>query len=242
MREQAGAARRDAHGRDVHGEVQRLRAQLERVQGRSLDSPVLPAHPALAGLLPGGGLRPGAAYSLTPSATLLTALLAPVSQQGSWCGAVGVPDFGTEAAEHGGVELSRLVLVPDPGGRWLAVTAAIAEVLPVVAVRPPSRATDGEVARLSARLRDRGAVLLVQGPWPQAEAVLEVGAPQWQGLGQGHGYVTQREVTVTARSRRWPTPRRERMLLPGADGRPVALHPARAVRPQVEPVPMRAVG
>ena len=32
--------------------------------------------------------------------------------------------------------------------------------------------SDAEISRLAARLRDRGAVLLVQGPWPQAEAVL----------------------------------------------------------------------
>ena len=43
------------------GTVARLRAQLERVQGRRLDAPVLPVHPALAPLLPGGGLRPGSA-------------------------------------------------------------------------------------------------------------------------------------------------------------------------------------
>ena len=81
-----------------------------------------------------------------------------------------MPQLGAEAAEGLGVDLSRLVLIPDPGPRWLAVTATIAEVLPVVAVRPSGRASDAEVSRLAARLRDRGAVLLVQGPWPQAEA------------------------------------------------------------------------
>ncbi|HWI31582.1 MAG TPA: hypothetical protein VNT50_08815, partial [Microbacterium sp.] len=96
------------------GDVLRLRAQLERAQGRRLDVPVLPAHPALAALLPGGGLRPGAAYSVAPSASLLFALLGPPSRAGSWCGAVGMPQFGAEAAEAMGVDLERLVLIPDP--------------------------------------------------------------------------------------------------------------------------------
>lgn len=204
-------------------EVTRLRAQLERVQGRRLDTPVLPVAPALAPLLPGGGLRPGSAYSLPPSTSLLLALLAQPSQSGSWCGVVGMPRLGAEAAESLGVDLSRLVLIPEPGPRWLAVTATIAEVLPVVAVHPAGRAADAEIARLAARLRDRGAVLLVQGPWPQAEAVLEADNPSWAGVGCGHGYLTGRAVTVTSSSRRWPRPRQARVLLPdGAGGVSVA--------------------
>ncbi len=204
--------------RQVTGEVARLRAQLERVQGRRLDPTVLPVHPALASLLPGGGLRPGSAYSLPRSTSLLLALLAQPSQSGSWCAVVGMPRLGAEAAEGLGVDLSRLVLVPDPGPRWLTVTATIAEVIPVVAVRPTSRVADGEIARLAARLRDRGAVLLVQGPWPQAEAVLEVADPVWSGVERGHGYLAGREVTLTAASKRWPRSRRARVMLPDAAG------------------------
>src|SRR4051794_7427551 len=114
-------------------ELVRLRTQLERVQGRKLDAPVLPVHPALASLLPGGGLRPGAAYSLPRSASLLPALLSQPSQSGAGGGVVGMRQFGAEAAEGMGVDLSRLVLTPEPGSRWLAVTATVAEVLPVIA-------------------------------------------------------------------------------------------------------------
>lgn len=200
------------------GELHRLRTQLERAQAKRLSVPVLPADPALAGLLPGGGLRPGAAYSLGGSMSLLFALLAPPSRAGSWCGVVGMPALGVEAAERVGVELSRLVLIAEPGTRWLAVTATIAEVLPVVAVRPGSRARDADVARLAARLRDRGTVLLVQGPWAQAEAVIDVAEPHWSGLGDGHGCLSERELTVSVSSRRFPRPRRGRMLLPAQDG------------------------
>lgn len=201
--------------------VQRLRAQIERVQGRSIDEPVLPVHPALGSLLPGGGLRPGAAYALGPSMSLLFALMARPSREGSWCAAIGMPGWGAEAAEHAGVELSRLVLVPDPGQRWMAVIAAIAEAATVVAIRPP-RAADrpraADVSRLAARLRDRGAVLLVQGPWPQAEAVITLGEQRWRGVSEGDGILEERELTVTVSSPRWGAPRVARMLLPDAQG------------------------
>ncbi len=206
-------------------EVARLRAQVERVQGRRMDAPVLPVHPALSSLLPGGGLRPGSAYALPRSTSLLLALLARPSQDGSWCAVVGMPRLGAEAAEGLGVDLSRLVLIPDPGARWLAVTATVAEVMPVVAVRPAGRPPSAEIARLAARLRDRGAVLLVQGQWPQAEAVIDIAEPEWTGLGRGHGYLAGREVTLTASSRRWPRPRRTRLLLPDASGAVAAVAP-----------------
>jgi hypothetical protein len=199
-------------------EVSRLRAQLDRLQGRRLDAPVLPVASGLADLLPGGGLRPGGAYSLPRHTSVLLALLAEATRAGSWCGVVGVPQLGVEAAEAMGVDLSRLVLIPDPGPRWLAVTAAIADALPVVAVRPSGRAPDGEVSRLAARLRERGTVLLVQGPWAQTEAALEVDRLHWSGLERGHGYLAERTVTLVSSSRRWPVPRRARVVLPDASG------------------------
>ncbi len=225
---------------EVRGELHRLRAQVERVQGRRMDAPVLPVSDPLADLLPDGGLRSGSAYSLGRSAALLSALLARPSQEGTWCAVVGMPDIGVEAAESAGVDLSHLVLVPDPGPRWLAVAATLAEVVSVVAVRPTGRATDGDVSRLGARLRDRGAVLLVQGNWPQAEASLEVADPEWSGVGRGHGYLSAREVTIDVRSRRWPVPRRARMTLPAADGRVAAVRGAERSMPVL--TPLEAVG
>jgi hypothetical protein len=91
------------------------------------------------------------------------------------------------------------------------------------------------MARLGARLRDRGTVLLVQGPWPLAEATLDVAEPQWSGVGRGHGYLADRTVTVTVSSRRWPRPRRQRMLLPGAGGE-VAVAPETRGEPAVTPM------
>ncbi|GAA1659384.1 hypothetical protein GCM10009806_30300 [Microbacterium flavum] len=225
------------------GAIQALRAQVERLQGRRLDVPVLPVPSALAELLPGGGLRPGSSYSLGRSTSLLFALLARPSQDGSWCAAVGMPHLGVEAARSAGVDLARLVLVPDPGERWLAVTAAIADVLPVVAVRPPARAKDADISRLAARMREREAVLLVQGPWPQTEAMIDVGDPSWSGIGEGYGVLDGRELTVTVTSRRFPSPRTGRVLLPDASGAVSALGETASVAAPLAPfVPLRAAG
>jgi hypothetical protein len=147
---------------------------------------------------------------------LLMTLLAAPSAAGSWCAVVGVPEFGVEAASHFGIDLDRLVLVPRPGDQWLAVTAAIADVMGVVVTRPPRRASDSSVSRLAARLRKRGTTLLVLGSWPQTEAMLSLSHSQWHGIGDGFGHLSSREVTVTVTSRMTGRPRSARLVLPDA--------------------------
>lgn len=198
---------------DVLAQLRAKLAETEAVAPRPL-----PVHPALAAVLPDAGLRPGSAYSLTGPGALLLALLAEPSTAGYWCGVIGLPELGAEAAELAGVKLDRLVLVPDPGNRWLSVTAALIEVLPVVAVCPNGRISSADAARLAARLRDREAVLLVTGDWPQSRARISLTEPTWSGLGDGHGYLTCREVTLTVTGRQLPTPRSARLLLPDPNG------------------------
>lgn len=216
----------------------RLRAQVAVKEARIRQVP-FPVHQALADLLPDGGLKPGSAYSLSGAGALLLALLAEPSREGHWCAVVGMPDFGAEAAAHAGVALDRLALVPDPAEQWLATTAALVEALPIVAVRPAGRVSEGDAAKLMARLRDREAVLLVDGPWPRAEAQLSVSGLRWSGLGSGFGYLTSREVTVTVTSRRSPLRRSVRLVLPTPDGRLVPVSAAVPVEPAAG---LRAVG
>ncbi|WP_158864224.1 hypothetical protein [Leifsonia sp. AG29] len=199
-------------------QVHELQTRIRQMQATRLESRSLETHPALRPLLPGGALKAGAAYTVLGSTTLLMALLAGPSAAGAWCGVVGMPDFGAEAAGRFGVDLERLVLVPHPGEQWLTVTAAVVDVLSVVIVAPPSRATDGDVARLSARLRQRESVLIATAPWPQAEATLSVARSGWEGLGAGHGHLASRRVTVESVPRGGAGPRRRAELwLPGPD-------------------------
>lgn len=205
--------------------VAELRARIGRMQARSSPGRVVQTHPAIAGLLPGGALRAGAVYSVLGAAgSVVLAMLAGPSGAGAWCGVVGLPDFGAEAAARAGVDLERLVLVPQPGADWLGVTAALVDVLGVVVLAPPARARDGEVARLGARLRQREATVIVAGPWPQAEASLSVTGSGWDGLGAGHGFLSSHRVTVESVWRGGQI-RRAQLWLPAPDERFYAVSP-----------------
>ncbi|GAB2459140.1 hypothetical protein GCM10027062_43740 [Nocardioides hungaricus] len=194
-----------------------------RMAGMQDGMPRLPleTHPALAGLV---RLRAGGSYavdSASPGATTLAlALLAGPSKAGGWCGVVGVDDFGAEAAAALGVDLDRTVLVPDPGDRWLEVTAALVDVVTAVLVRPRGRVPGQVAERLAARLRKRSAVLVSLcgpgGDWPRAEVRLTTREPAWSGVGDGHGHLRARRIVVEAHRGSMP-PRRGALWLPAED-------------------------
>lgn len=208
----------DAPGDLRASEVLRLRREISRMQRRRSELPVVPVASALSPLFPEAGLQLGNTYTLSPSPSLVLALMSAASQKGLWCAVIGMPTLGIEAAAGYGIALERLILVPDPGERWLTVTSALSEVVPVIAVHPSTRIREAEASRLNARLRDRGCTLLVTGSWPQSEGHIEAESPQWSGLGEGWGLLSDRSVTIRARSRRDPSLRRVRVLLPGRHG------------------------
>lgn len=229
----SAAAITSLEGEPTRATVEELQARIRQMQAKKLDTRLVPTHPVIGRMLPGGGLKQGAAYSVEHSAALVMALLAAPSAAGSWCAVVGIPEFGIEAAAGFGIDLERLVLVPHPGEQWLAVTAAIADVVAVVVTRPPTRASDSSVSRLTARLRQRGATLIVLGPWPHSEAMLSLSESNWSGIGNGHGHLTARQVTVTVSSRLDSRPRSARLWLPDpglklSAAEPVTASPLRA--------------
>lgn len=175
-----------------------LQEKINQMQGSRLGSRRLPTIPALGRILPGGGLMAGAAYSVENSTTLAMALLAGPSGSGAWCSVIGIPDFNVEAASNLGIDLDRLILIPHLDGQWLAVTAAMVDVVSVILTRAPSTITGSDAARLRARLRQRGAALITMGAWPQSEAALKVSENSWGGLGSGSGHLQVRRFKVTA--------------------------------------------
>ena len=217
--------------------VEQLQARIRGMQATRLDSKAVPTHPALESVLPGGTLREGTVVQVEGSTTLLMALLAGPSASGRWVAVAGMPEFGVEAAARFGIDLERLVLVPDPGRQWLTVVAALADVIPVVAVRPAGRVSPAETSRLQARLRQRGTTLLVAGEWAGSDARLGVEASEWQGLERGHGHLAEREVVVSVAGRgEFVRRARSRLRLPGRslefapadpDGVPEAAPPVR---------------
>ncbi|GAA1793521.1 hypothetical protein GCM10009795_043870 [Nocardioides hankookensis] len=211
-----------------------LRTRMARLEDGTPSAMPLATHPALAGLVQ---LRAGASYSVD-SATLALALLAGPSRAGSWCAAVGVPDFGAEAAVALGVDLDRIVLVPDPGEQWLEVAAALVDVATVVLVRPGGRVTPSAAEKLSARLRKRGAALVCWGEWPRCEVRLTASEPAWAGVGQGHGHLRSRRLLVEARRGTAP-PRRGALWFPAEDQSWVSEH--RPVEPASVVTPVEGV-
>jgi hypothetical protein len=180
---------------------------------------VLPVLAELAGLLPWGGLRRGSAVVVRDSTSLLLALLAAATAAGSWAAVVGLPDLGLVAAAETGVAVSRLALVPRPGAEFAAVVAALLDGLDLVAVAEPGRLDAATARRLSARARQRGAVLLPLGAWPGADLELTCSSRRWRGLGDGHGHLGEREVVVRAIGRGSAARSRAvRLLLPGWGG------------------------
>ncbi|THJ68730.1 hypothetical protein E8P82_02205 [Arthrobacter echini] len=194
-----GASRAVPDGRRGASDVARdLQARINSMQAATLDSRRMPTVPALARILPGGGLQSGSSYAVRNSCTLAMALLAGPSATGAWCCVIGVPDFSAEAAQGLGINLERLILIPDPGSQWLSVTAALVDVVSVVLVRAPDHLAPSEWARLKARLRQRGAALITLGAWKQSDSTLGVAESAWEGLGAGTGHLRTRRMKITA--------------------------------------------
>jgi hypothetical protein len=187
---------------------------------------LLPVLGPLQPLFPAGALRRGSVVSVTGSTSLALSVLAAASAQGSWCAAVGLPSLGLAAAAELGVVLERFPLVASPGrssgnGGWAWVVAALVDACDVVLARPPAHLKAADARRLTARARERGAVLVLSGAgWPEAaEVQLAVAASVWEGLGRGHGRLLGRRVEVVAGGRGAAArERRVGLWLPHPDG------------------------
>jgi hypothetical protein len=182
-------------------------------------SRTLPVAPELGELLPDGVLVRGTVVQVG-STSLAFALTGAPTRAGSWLAAVGGSSLGWMAAHEHGVVLERTIVVPEvPLEHWSTVVAALLDGvdLLVLSERPPL--ADRDARRLCARLRERGAVVLllpsVRPWWPvAADLCLEV-AGCWSGVEDGHGRLGRRHLTVTIGGRRGASrSRRVDLVLP----------------------------
>ncbi|HWB67035.1 MAG TPA: hypothetical protein VG708_09430 [Mycobacteriales bacterium] len=185
-------------------------------------APALPVVEALQPVLP-AGIRRGSTVAVSGSMSLLLAVVAAATVEGSWCALVGMPPIGADAAVEQGVVLSRLPVVPAPGDRWPTVVGALLDAVDVVIARPPTRLSDGEIRRLAARTRARGSVLVpyldAGARWPGADVRLCAGRRHWSGIEAGYGRLRRRRLTVTAEGRGTAARSRSVTLwLPADDG------------------------
>ncbi|MGW1290692.1 hypothetical protein ACWD4N_45830 [Streptomyces sp. NPDC002586] len=135
--------------------------------------------------------------------------------------------------------------IDTPGRQWAQVLATVLEAVPVVVTGSLDAVPDRVARRLAAVMRRSGSVLLSGGSWQGAEVRLQVVASSWEGVGQGHGLLRARRVTVAAAGRgAAAAPRYAEMWLPGPNGAiaPV-LHEEGVDAPAVPADPaVRAVG
>jgi hypothetical protein len=198
--------------------LEKARAALAAVQTRvgtsreCWDAPTLPLAPALSDALP-TGLRRGQVVAVQGSTSLVLALVAEASREGSWTAMIGMPSVGVVAAARRGIELARLALVPHPGAQAAAVAGACVDGMEVVVLGPRLALNDADRRRLAARARERGAVLISAGPWDGAHVNLAVVESAWRGLGAGDGRLRARDLLVEVTSRAGGQPRRVALVL-----------------------------
>lgn len=179
---------------------------------------VLPVSQSLQPLLADGGLRRGSVVAVTGrtgATSLVLALVAAASAEGSWCAAVSVgrPAIGLGAVAEVGLALERFPVVSaadgnGPGG-WAWVVAALLDAIDIVVTWPPPHARATDARRLAVRGRERGSVLVVAGAgagaragWPApVDVALCVSKVEWHGIGLGHGHLQARSMEVVATGR-----------------------------------------
>ena len=186
--------------------------------------------PALSPLLPDGGVRRGHVVSCggVAARSLALALAARPVEAGAWLAVVGLPDLGVEAAVEHGVAPERVVsIAAGSPAEWAERLAAAADGFEILLTAPPPGA-ERQMRKLRQRLTARGNVLLVvrsgwAGGRPAApissDVDLTTTGATWVGIGQGHGRLMARRVTISSAGRRVPRPVIVQCWLPGPDGR-----------------------
>jgi hypothetical protein len=212
--------------------VEELRRRMAAIPGRGeasaervplateLRRESLAVPPALAALLPDGGLVKGSVVAYNGASSLLAGLLAAVTEGGGHAAVVGVPRLGLLAAVEMGAQLQRLAVVADPGPDPVEVAAVLLDGLDLVvlgldgAAVPPARARV-----IAARTRNKGATLVVtNGGWSNPSLRLDTRIAGYAGLGAGRGRLRSVCLEVDVRSKAGP-PRRGRIELRPSAGR-----------------------
>jgi hypothetical protein len=130
---------------------------------------------------------------------LLLALLAGATADGCWAAVVGLPQVGVLAAAELGVSVGRLALVPRPGADPGPVIAALLDGVDLVAVGCPLPLALAR--RLTARARQRRAVLIAFGAWPSPDVELTAESVRWNTLDDGAETLRRQEISVRSGGR-----------------------------------------
>jgi hypothetical protein len=201
----AALPRRDASAREHLDNVGKHARPVVLARERAV---ALPG--SLTGLVPGGALARGSVLCVeraagdgcgTGATTVAFELAAAVTTVGEWAAAVDLDGtLGALAARDAGVALDRFAVVRRvPPVRWATVVAALLDGVSLVLAEVPRGIPAGVARRLTARAREREAILVVCAPvgrW-QAGAALtfSVESRSWSGL-DDIGFLTGRTLQV----------------------------------------------
>lgn len=159
------------------------------------DRPPLPVHAALAHIFP-HGLARGAITTINDSTYTALTLIAQATTTG-WVAIIGAPDINYVAAHDIGVNLHKLIVIPDPADHTAEVIATFIDALDLILLGPAIALTPAEQRNLNARARDRGTHIITQTPWPKAHVGLTATPGAWNGVNHGLGRLTQCTYTLT---------------------------------------------
>jgi hypothetical protein len=176
--------------------------------------------PALAELLPDGGLVKGSVVAYNGASSLLAGLLAAVTEGGGHAAVVGVPRLGLLAAVEMGAQLQRLAVVTDPGPDPVEVAAVLLDGLDLVVLGLGGASVAPSRTRvIAARARNKGATLVVtDGRWSNPGLRLDTRVAGYGGLGAGRGRLRSVRLDVEIRGKAGP-PRHGRIELRPGIGR-----------------------
>lgn len=187
---------------------------------------------ALANLFP-SGLPRGVTLAVSGGAarSFLFAVTVAATRAGSWLAVLGLKDPGWRAAMEAGIVTERVVAVAPTATkeRGAECVAAALDGFDLVIVGAALPLGNSPARRLTARARERGAVLITEaGPFNGlADITVDASGEHWHGLNNGWGHLTGRRVTVCAEGKRLPGRRRRAELwLPDATGSIDPIDPA----------------
>lgn len=156
-------------------------------------------------MLPGGGLRRGSVMSIEGArgagvTSVALRLAAAVTGIGEWAAFCTDDLLAAPAVHEAEVAPSRLVVVRAvPSRRRAEVLAALVEGVSLAVVGPAHRPGAAEARKLAARARERGTILVSQGPWPaRADLRLRVEGSAWR---CSSGRLEERELALEVEHR-----------------------------------------
>ena len=166
---------------------------------------LLPLRESLVELLP-MGLPRGSVVVAAGARSLPLSVAAGVTAAGGHVAIVGQPDVGLLAAVEMGADLTRLAVVPDPGGDPVEVAAVLLDGMDLVVLGLGGRSVPMSRARaVTARARTRGCTLLVtEGDWHGATLRLAATVSEYELTGRatpGCGRIGRVQLAISCGSR-----------------------------------------